>query len=67
MRIRVYASVGRPSDCPIRPLYAAAAGLLLWARQPGDIDRLLHGRSGQQQPRRSTARSSKCGQCNVVS
>ena len=26
----------------VRPI--AAAGLLLWARQPGDIDRLLHGR-----------------------
>jgi len=23
---------------------AAAAGLLLWARQAGNIDRLLHGR-----------------------
>jgi len=39
------------------------AGLLLWVRRSGDIDRLLHGqRAGaQQQPRRSTARSSKCG------
>jgi len=26
------------------PAAAAAAGLLLWARRPGDIDRLLHGR-----------------------
>ena len=28
----------------VQPLHAAAVGLLLWARQPGDIDRLLHGR-----------------------
>ena len=28
----------------IRPPHAAAAGLLLWARRPGDIDRLLHCR-----------------------
>ena len=27
-----------------RTPHAAAAGLLLWARQPGDIDQLLHGR-----------------------
>ena len=32
------------SVCPIRPPHAAAAGLLLWARRLGDIDRLLHGR-----------------------
>jgi len=38
------ASVGA-SVYPIRPTHsAAAAGLLLWARRPGDIDRLLHGR-----------------------
>jgi len=24
-------------------VHAAAAGLLLWAQQPGDVDRLLHG------------------------
>jgi len=34
----------RPSVCPIRPLQKRAAGLLLWARRAGDIDRLLHGR-----------------------
>ena len=39
----------RLSVCPsIRPIirspHAAAAGLLLWARRPGDIDRLLHDR-----------------------
>ena len=44
IRSGVYASVGRPSGRPIRPLHAAAAGLLLWARRAGDIDRLLHGR-----------------------
>jgi len=35
----------------------AAAGLLLWARQAGNIDRLL-------QQRRATG---ECGQCHVVS
>jgi len=34
----------RLSVCPIRPLQQRAAGLLLWARRAGDIDRLLHGR-----------------------
>jgi len=34
----------RLSFCPIRPLQQRAAGLLLWARRAGDIDRLLHGR-----------------------
>ena len=35
----------RLSVCPIiRPLHAAAVGLLLWARRPGDIDQLLDGR-----------------------
>ena len=75
MRSSVYATVGRPSVrlcvCPSVswPPHAAAAGLLLWARRPGDIDRLLHGRraGGQQQPRRSTAHSSECGQYHVVS
>ena len=47
---RVYETVRRPSVCLsvrsiIWPLRAAVAGLLLWARQPGDIDhQLLHGR-----------------------
>jgi len=36
---------------------AAAAGLLLWARLPEDIDQLLHG----------PALGSKCEQCHVVS
>jgi len=59
----------RLSVCPIRSPHVAAAGLLLWARKLGDIDRLLHGwrAGGQQQRRHSTARSSKCGQCHVVS
>jgi len=30
----------RPSVCLIRPLQQRAAGLLLWARRVGDIDRL---------------------------
>ena len=48
MWISVYVTVGRPSVrpfvCPIRPPLAVVAGLLLWARRPGDIDPLLHGR-----------------------
>jgi len=31
------------SVCSIRPLHTAAAGLLLWARRPGDIDRRCTG------------------------
>jgi len=38
----------------------AAAGLLLWARWAGDMDRLLHDR-------RSAAAASECGQCHVAS
>jgi len=65
---RLYANVGRPSVrpsvCPIRPPHADAAGLLLWARRPGDIDRLLHSRRsaaaapqhGTQQQMRAVAR-----------
>jgi len=35
----------RLSVCPIyQPLQQRAAGLLLWARRAGDIDRLLHDR-----------------------
>ena len=54
MRSRVYETVERPSVrlpvCPvIRLPHAAAAGLLLCARRPGDIDRLLHGAGAQQQ------------------
>ena len=30
--------------CNVRQPHAAAAGLLWWARRPGDINRLLHGR-----------------------
>ena len=48
--------------CPsvLFPRHAAAVGLLLSARRAGDVDRLLPG--AQHQQRRSTARSSKCGQ-----
>jgi len=56
MRSRVYETVRCPSVCPIRPLYIAAVGLLLWAQRVGDIDQLLHGWR-----RSSTTRSSKCG------
>jgi len=42
---RVYATVRRPSIClsicPIQLLHAAAACLLLWSRQAGNIDSLL--------------------------
>jgi len=67
-----YATVERLpglSVCFIHPLHAATARWLLWARRPEDIDRLLHGRQagGQQQLRRSTARSSKYEECHVVS
>ena len=46
---RVYVTVLCPSVRPSVPARAhssitAAAGLQLWARQAGDIDRLLHGR-----------------------
>jgi len=41
------------SVCPIRPLHSAAAGLLLWAVQAGDVDQLLHDM--QQQPHCSSA------------
>jgi len=35
----------RPSVCPTyQPLQQRAAGLLLWARRPRNIDRLLHSR-----------------------
>jgi len=56
MRSGVYATVGRPSVRLYVP-FAAATGLLLWARRVGDIDRLLHGRA----PPPSAARDSKCG------
>jgi len=57
----------RPS---VRPSYhspAAAAGLLLSAVPTGDTDRQRRPPGAQQQPRRSTARNGKCGQCHVVS
>jgi len=38
MQLSVRLSLSHPAAA------AAAAGLLLWARRPGDIDRLLHGR-----------------------
>ena len=40
----------------IRPPHAATAGLLLWARQPGDIDRLLQRRAADE-----------CGLFHIVS
>jgi len=41
--------------CPVSQ-HAAVADLLLWARQPRDIDRLLHGRCS----------ATKSEQCHVV-
>jgi len=48
VRGRVYVTVRYPSVCPCvcpsyRLLQQRAAGLLLWARLAGDIERLLHG------------------------
>ena len=37
MQSRVYETVRCPSACPIPLLQQHAAGLLLWARQVGDI------------------------------
>jgi len=60
----------RPSVClfvsPIRPPHAAAADLLLWVRRYRSIA-ARPAAGGQQQLRRSTAHSSKCGQRHVVS
>ena len=47
----------RLSVCPIRQLLQRTAGLLLWARWAGDIDRLLHGRH-----RSSTEPQQQCAQ-----
>jgi len=49
MPCRVYVTARCLSVClsvrsVIRPPHAVAAGLLLWARRPGDIDPLLHDR-----------------------
>ena len=71
VRSRVYVTAGRPSVClsvcPItRPLHSVATGLLLCARlQEISIDCCTAG--GQQQRRRSTALSSECEQCHVIS
>jgi len=71
-RVREGRSVQRhgvcPSVCFIRPLQQRAAGLLLWARQGGDIDRLLYGRCRRYSSTvpRNTAFGSKCGQCHVL-
>jgi len=57
-----------PSVClSRRPPHAADTSLLLWARQPGDIDRLLHGRlaGGQQQLRRSGVRRPHAGSATL--
>ena len=43
--------------------HAAAAGWLLWARQPGDIDRLLHERRAGGQQQQSVTRLILFEQC----
>jgi len=43
------------SVCPIHPQHAAAVGLLLCARQPGEIDRLLHAAVSSAAARRAAA------------
>ena len=70
MRDRVYVAVRRLSVCLSHRLTAAAAGLLLSALWAGDIDRQLAAlaprtscRCAKQQWRRSSALSSKPGQC----
>ena len=45
MQSRVYATGARPSVClSLSATALRCRGLLLWARRPGDADRLLHGR-----------------------
>ena len=57
----IVCGVGSVQLLGIRPsIWATAAGLLLWALLPGDIDRGTVG--GQQQQRLS-----KCRECHVVS
>jgi len=62
---RVYETVERPSVCPSHHSAADPPGLLLWARQPGEIDRLLHGRPSaaaapQHGAQRQTRAVSRC-------
>jgi len=53
----------RLSVCPTRSPYSAAAGFLLWARQAGDIDRLLAG--AHHQPCRSTDAAANMGSATL--
>jgi len=53
---RVYETVERPSVRPSHRSAAAAAGLLLWARRPGDIDRIDCCAVGAQQQMRAVSR-----------
>ena len=58
----------RLSVCPIyRPLQQRAAGLLPWAWRTGDIDRQRRPSAPRSTAHSSTAFSSKCEQCHVVS
>jgi len=77
MQNRIYETIKRLSVrlsvCSIdRPQQQRAADFVLNDRRPGDIYRLLHsapaaGAGAQRQRRRSTALSSKCGQCRADS
>jgi len=51
------------SVCLSRLAPRRAAGLLLWARRPGDIDRLLHGRRSAAA---AAPQQTSCSECHVV-
>jgi len=56
---RVYVTARCPSVCPIyRLMHAAAAGLLLWARRAGEIDRSRRPPGATAARRRSAANAS---------
>jgi len=56
---RVYVTIRCPSVCPIyRLMHAAAAGLLLWARRAGEIDRSRWPPGATAARRRSAANAS---------
>jgi len=48
-------------------LQSAAMGLLLWARQVGNIDRLLYGLPLAAAVQHQWRATGECGQCHVVS
>ena len=54
------------SVCPVWLLSAAAVGLLVSARRPGYVDRLLHSRGAPVVSSSLTAAAGECGQCHFV-